>query len=155
MSYPSFCNASAVQKCKSWTLRMTLLCWRNKKSQHFKRNKEAFNWPQEGARESLWQSPDTCRAFKNHLFSSSITLNVITLVNKMSKSHLFLNAPGSFLFNFTFLHDFWSQKPQNTSHTMLSVFIVNTASIVLECQTSFCQTLCTKRVWCFNIFRDR
>lgn len=111
-----------------------------------------FNWPQEGARESLWQSPDTCRAFKNYLFSS-ITLNVITLENKMSKFHLFSNAPGAFLFNFTFLHDFWSQKPQtNTSHTILAVFIVNTASIVLEFQTSFGQTLCTKRVTQFGIW---
>lgn len=41
---------------------------------------------------------------------------------------------------------------KQTQVTILSIFIVNTASIVLEFQTSFGQTLCTKRVTQFGIW---
>ncbi len=69
MSYPSFCNARAVQKCKSWTLGIwEWLCSAEgiKKVYffYFNRNKNAFNWPQEGARESLWQSPDNLQSLQ-------------------------------------------------------------------------------------------
>lgn len=55
-SHASLCNATAEQKCVFWS-------WRNKNA--------TFSWPQEGARETLWQSPDSCIDLKNYLFDLS------------------------------------------------------------------------------------